>query len=406
MHKSHILNSAVVVSALGYFVDIYDLLLFGIVRVPSLKDLGVPEDQLLSVGVHLINAQMLGLLLGGVLWGIWGDKKGRISVLFGSIFLYSVANIANAFVWNTEVYAILRFVAGIGLAGELGAAITLVSEVMTKETRGYGTAVVAGFGILGAVVAALIGDLFNWRVAYIVGGVMGLALLTVRVTMLESHLFDSLKSSNVVRGDLRMLLSPPSRFVTYLRCILIGVPIWYVIGILITFSPELAKALEVSEPIKAGSAIMWCYVGLAAGDLASGFISQWIKSRKRVILYFMMATLGLVLVYVFAARGWSSTAFYCLCVALGFSTGYWAVFVSTAAEHFGTNLRATVTTSVPNFVRGAVVPLTLGFQAFQPSLGLIYSALAVGLLSFVIALWAWWGLQETHGKDLNYFETL
>ncbi len=400
---SSILNVNVIVSALGYFVDIYDLLLFGIVRVASLKDIGVPQDQLLSKGIFLINAQMFGMLLGGLLWGVLGDKRGRISVLFGSIFLYSVANIANAFVTDVTSYGILRFIAGVGLAGELGAAITLVSETMSKEHRGYGTTVVAAVGILGAVLAALIADNFHWTTAYIIGGVMGLALLVLRVSMYESGMFKHIKDSTVAKGDLRMLFSPPQRFFKYLRCVLIGIPVWFAVGILLTFAPELAQALGIIEPITAGKAIMFGYMGLSAGDLASGFLSQYLKSRKKVVKSFVILTFLLTLVYV-NAHNFSSPMFYALCCAIGFSVGYWAVFVTIAAEQFGTNLRATVATSVPNLVRGAVVPLTLSFRALSEQTSLITAALIVGCVSVTIALISAHFMAETYGKDLNYLE--
>lgn len=395
----------VLVCALGYFVDIYDLLLFGIVRVPSLKDLGVPPDQLLSVGLHLLNMQMTGMLLGGIIWGVLGDKRGRKSVLFGSILMYSLANIANAFVTNTEVYAWLRLIAGIGLAGELGAAVTLVSEIMSKESRGFGTAIVASVGILGAVAASLVGDFFSWKVAYIVGGVMGLALLALRAGLLESGMFEQLKTQNVKKGEFLHLFTHPERLRRYISCILIGIPIWFVIGILITFSPELAKALNVADPISAGKSIMWAYVGLSAGDLGSGLLSQYLKTRKKVVLLFLAMTAIFISIY---ASGTITTApqFYTICAALGFATGYWAVFVTIAAEQFGTNLRATVATTVPNFVRGSVVLITLSFNALKPYYGIINGALIVGAACLLLAFGALWKLSETYGKDLDYFEPL
>jgi MFS transporter, putative metabolite:H+ symporter len=402
---SKVLTTNVVVAALGYFVDIYDLLLFGIVRVSSLKSIGVADDKLLENGVYLINMQMIGMLIGGLLWGVIGDKKGRISVLFGSIFLYSIANILNAFVSNVDQYGVLRFVAGVGLAGELGAAITLVSETMTKETRGYGTTVVASVGILGAVVASLVGDAFSWQTAYIIGGVMGLFLLLLRVSMYESGLFASAKKSTVKKGDISMLFSPLPRFIKYLRCILIGIPVWFIVGILLTFSPELTQALGVQGTVTASKAIMFGYMGLSAGDFASGFISQKLGSRRKVVGAFLFFALVLSIVYYFS-HGISNILFYTLCVGLGFGAGYWAVFVTNAAEQFGTNLRATVTTSVPNFVRGSVVLLTLSFKTLSGSLGLLNAALTVGLISFAIAFLALWFMQETYGKDLDYFEEL
>ncbi|HMN67172.1 MAG TPA: MFS transporter [Bdellovibrionales bacterium] len=395
----------VVISALGYFVDIYDLLLFGIVRVPSLRALGVPEDQLLDVGLRLLNFQMAGMLLGGVIWGVLGDLRGRKSVLFGSILMYSLANIGNAFVPNAQVYAWLRFIAGVGLAGELGAAITLVSEVMSKEMRGYGTTAVASVGILGAVLASAIGDHFDWKIAYLVGGGMGLALLVLRAGLLESGMFHAMHARSVARGKFYQLFTRRVTFTRYLCCILIGVPIWFVIGILITFAPELARELGVTGAITGSKSIMWAYAGLSLGDLASGLLSQKLRSRRKAVFLFMTFTLALIFAYVYQS-GWSVTEFYTLCFALGFGVGYWAVFVTIGAEQFGTNIRATVATTVPNFVRGSVVPVTLSFQALRPEFGMVNAALTVGVAVMAVAYGALYFLRETYGKDLDYFETL
>ena len=394
---------SVVVAALGYFVDIYDLLLFSIVRIPSLRSLGLSGDELLVAGERLLNMQMSGMLLGGLLWGVLGDRRGRISVLFGSIFMYSAANMANAWVQSVEAYAWLRFIAGIGLAGELGAGITLVSEVMPKETRGYGTTIVAATGILGAVVAALVGDLFDWRVSYIVGGVMGFALLALRIGVFESGMFESVKQIGTSRGNVLQLFNNWTRARKYVAVILTGVPIWYVIGILITFSPEIGRALGMADAPSAGRAVMFAYLGLAAGDIASGFLSQYIGSRRRAVLLFQLITAACVGVYFFLAP-FTLSAFYALCVALGFGAGYWAVFVTVASEQFGTNIRATATTTVPNVVRGSVVLLTSSVGWLRPHLGIVNSALIVGLVALAIAMLALRGLEETYGKDLDYVE--
>lgn len=399
----NIFNKTVIVSALGYFVDIYDLLLFGIVRVPSLRSMGLSEPEILSQGVFLINAQMTGLLVGGILWGILGDKKGRLSVLFGSIFLYSVANIANAFVTDVNTYAALRFIAGIGLAGELGAAITLVSETMTKETRGYGTAIVASVGILGAVMGGFVADHFSWSTAYIIGGVMGLALLVLRFAVFESGMYSSLKHTNIKRGDIAMLFNSTQRFWRYAKCILIGVPLWFVIGILVTFSPEIAKELGVAEPVSAARAIMVSYAALAVGDFVSGFLSQMWKSRRKVVAAFYLLKIVAMICY-FKTTGLSAESFYWICAFLGFSSGYWAVFITVAAENFGTNLRATVTTTVPNFVRGSVVPLTLAFRYLGEIWGIPTSAAVVGAMTLVIGFLALWRMNETYARDLDFTE--
>lgn len=393
----------VIVAALGYFVDIYDLLLFSIVRKPSLSSMGLSGEALMNDGIYLLNMQMTGLLIGGILWGILGDKKGRLSVLFGSIFLYSIANIANGFVQTIDQYAWLRLIAGIGLAGELGAGITLVVEVLPKEIRGYGTTLVASVGLLGAVLAYFIAEKLDWRTSYFIGGGLGLLLLALRVSVFESGMFEKLKSEKVSRGNVLILVNSPGRFMKYLRCILIGIPIWYAIGILISFSPELGKALGVVGEISSGKAVMISYLGLALGDLSSGFISQWLRSRKRVIMFYMMLTLTFVLMYLIYTPK-TLTGFYWICFSLGLSVGYWALFVTVAAEQFGTNIRATVTTSVPNFVRGTVVPITLLFNYWKESYGLVNSALYVGLITILVGFIALYFMEETYHKDLDYLE--
>lgn len=396
----------VIVAALGYFVDIYDLILFSIVRVPSLKALGIlSNDAILSNGVLLLNMQMAGMLIGGIIWGIIGDKKGRISVLFGSIILYSLANAANGMVQNITQYEILRFVAGIGLAGELGAGITLVSEIMSKEKRGYGTTIVATIGILGAVAAALVGDAFEWRIAYFVGGGLGILLLFLRIGVYESGMFKNVLAGNVSRGAFHLLFNNRKRFFKYIKCIFIGMPLWFTVGILITFSPEFAAKMGIKETISAGKAVMYCYIGLAAGDLGSGVLSQLFKSRKKIVFAFLIITNVFIILYLFVNH-FSPFYFYTMCVMLGIGCGYWALFVTNASEQFGTNLRATVTTTTPNFVRGSVIPLTIIFQALKPHFDIIYSGLIVGLLVMIIAYISAIRTEETYGKDLDYIEEI
>ncbi len=398
-----LLSLPVIVAALGYFVDIYDLLLFSIVRVPSLKGLHVPADQLLNKGVMLINIQMAGMLVGGIFWGVLGDRRGRLSVLFGSIILYSLANIANGFVTNLDQYSALRFIAGIGLAGELGAGITLVAEILPKETRGYGTAIVASVGVLGAVLAYFVADIYDWRIAYFIGGGLGLALLVLRFNVFESGVFEAVRKTTTKRGNFFMLFSSRKRLVKYLRCILIGLPIWFVIGILITFSPEFGKALGLAEPIQAGKAVMCSYIGLSLGDMTSGLLSQWLRSRKKVVLLFIFLTATATSVYLLQPAG-GTLLFYILCGILGFAIGYWALFVTIAAEQFGTNLRATVATTVPNFVRGSVNLFTPLFLFCTKKYGVLSSGGIVAALALLVALFAVWGMQETFSKDLDYTE--
>jgi MFS family permease len=401
--SAKLLTVPVLVAALGYLVDMYDLFLFSIVRVPSLQSLGLSGEQLLQDGVFLLDMQTAGLLLGGLFWGVLGDKKGRLSVLFGSILIYSLANIANGFVTTLNQYALLRFVAGIGLAGELGAGITLVAEVLPKEIRGYGTTLVATMGVMGAILAYFVADLFAWRVSYFIGGGLGLLLLLMRVRVFESGIFKHVKEQGVQRGNLRMIFGNRARLAKYCQCVLVGVPIWFVVGILITFSPEFGKALGLSEPVQAGKAVMLAFAGQVAGDIASGFLSQMVRSRKKIIFLFILLSTVFVGVFLLAPIR-DVTVFYAVCVGLGFANGYWTLFVTIGAELFGTNLRATVATTVPNFVRGAVIPLTLLFLQAKKYLGTTYSALAVGGFTVVVALIALWYLEETFRKDLDYVE--
>jgi len=413
--SSPYLSKIIIVAALGYFVDIYDLVLFGMERVSSLTDIlsktisdeAELKRQVKEVGISLLNWQMFGMLVGGVFWGVLGDKKGRLSVLFGSIFLYSIANIANAMVQDTTTYALLRFISGFGLAGELGAGITLVSESMDKEKRGWGATIVASVGLFGAVVAGTVGiSIGNWRISYVIGGVMGLALLVMRIGVLESTMFKTVKESNIEKGNFLSLFKTSERFIKFITIILVALPVWYVMGILITFCPELMKSLGMeTPPDNARLAMTLAYVGITIGDIVSGIVSQKLQSRKKSLVLFLLLALLFVVGYFTVAKN-SVVMFYTVVVLIGFATGYWAVFISTASELFGTNLRATVTTSVPNFVRGGTILITTLFQYFSKieSIGNIYSAIIVGLIVFALGFWAWYRLDETFHKDLNYTE--
>lgn len=397
-----VLKFPVIVAGLGYFVDMFDITLFGVVRVQSLKDIGITEAaDLLSHGVHLYNMQMIGMMLGGILWGILGDKRGRLSVLFGSILLYSIGNILNAFVTDPTQYAICRFVTGFGLAGELGAAITLVSEQLDRNLRGLGTTLVATMGLSGCVAASLLGQKLTWSTAYLVGGVMGLLLLATRFKMFESTVFKDLKSKNIVRGSFAMLLKPV-RLRKYLACILIGVPIYFVTGVLMTFAPELTQGLGI-EGVTAGNALLYGTIGLTIGDMLSGLLSQVLRHRRWAVAVCLFGGLLSAGIYLFKT-GLVAQEVYYLCLGLGIFSGYWAVLVTMAAEQFGTNLRATVATTVPNFVRGSAALTTTLFISLKGQLDTRQSALWVGFLCFSLALFSLTLLQETFGKDLDFLE--
>ena len=409
--KYGIFSVPVVVAALGYFVDIYDLLLFTIVREPSLAGIGVvltDSVQVIAASTKIINWQMVGLLIGGVLWGTIGDKKGRLSVLFGSIALYSVANFATGFVQTVDQYAWARFIAGIGLAGELGAGITLVSELLPKEKRGVGTSLVAGIGLFGAVFAYFVYKLTNdWRLCYMIGGGLGIGLLLLRISVTESGMFHSLKAQvGIQKGNFFMFFNNRKRFTKYLLAILIGLPTWYVIGILVNLSNRFAGALYGENKIDSGRAIMFAYVGIAIGDILIGLVSQYFKSRKKALLSFYLLCLA-CLVFFYSSFNNNDTSMYFVCGMLGFSTGFWAIFITMGAEQFGTNLRATAATTIPNMVRGALPLMNLMFlNLFQQSWewSLIQSGIITGVIVMAITFVAFYFTEETFHKDLDFIE--
>jgi MFS family permease len=401
--KNQLFQLATIVSALGFFVDVYDLLLFGIIRKPSLTDLGLSASEVLVQGEFIISVQMAGLLLGGILWGMLGDKKGRRSVLFGSILLYSVANILNGMVHTTTQYAIMRFIAGVGLAGELGAGITLVSELLPREKRGMAAAMVASFGILGAVTAFFMKEFFFWRTCYYIGGALGLLLLLLRVRVHESSLYAEIRTTDLQRGNFLMFFTKKERFLRYLRCILIGLPAWYIIGVLITFSDQFGAAFGIPD-IDPGKAIMYLYLAIAFGDLSVGLLSQRLKSRKKALFIFYGITIFFSILF-FLQRNGSATLFYFICAGLGYGTGFTVVYITMSAEQFGTNLRATAAISIPNMVRGAL-PLILLLFKFIRNLfnNYVIGGWVTGVILMVIALIAAYYTEETFGRELDFVE--
>jgi len=411
LKKVGIFSLPVIVAALGYFVDIYDLLLFTIVREPSLQGIGVDladKIQVLAASTKIINWQMVGLLIGGILWGTIGDKKGRLSVLFGSIALYSIANFITGYVQTVDQYAWARFVAGVGLAGELGAGITLVSELLPKEKRGVGTSLVAGIGLFGAVFAYFVYKTTNdWRLCYKIGGGLGIVLLLMRVSVAESGMFANVKHQvGIQRGNFFMFLNNSKRFKKYILAILIGLPTWYVIGVLVNLSNRFASELYGDNNIESGKAIMFAYVGIAIGDILIGLVSQYFKSRKKALLtFYLLCIASLILFY--SSLNNSDNRMYAICALLGFSTGFWAIFITMGAEQFGTNLRATAATTIPNMVRGALPLINLLFlNLFQKTWNwsLLQSGIVTGVIIMTITMIAFYFTEETFHKDLNYVE--
>ena len=399
----------ILIAALGYFVDIYELLLFSIVRKPSLIGLGVLDEKipLLVASTKVINWQMTGLLIGGILWGVMGDKKGRLSVLFGSIILYSVANFATGYVQTVDQYAWARFIGGIGLAGELGAGITLVSELLPRSKRGLGTSLVAGVGLLGAVFAYFIFKATDdWRLCYKIGGVLGVFLLMLRVSVSESLMYANIKSANVQKGNFFMFFTDAKRFKKYMLAILIGLPTWYVIGILMNYSNRFSADLYTNSLVDSGKATMFGYIGISVGDVTIGFISQYFKSRKKALFLFYGFTIISCFLY-FSTLNNSDSMMYLICGLLGFSSGFWAIFVTMGAEQFGTNLRATAATTIPNMVRGALPLINLMFlDLFQETWkwNLIKSGIVTGIVVMCIAVIAAWFTEETFRKKMNFLE--
>lgn len=402
-----ILSFPVIIAALGYFVDIYDLLLFGIVRIPSLESMGLDADK---VGTMILNYQMIGLVLGGIIWGVYGDKKGRLSVLFGSIIVYSLANIACGFLPQMNfadkgtIYAVLRFIAGIGLAGELGAGITLVSETLPKELRAIGTSIVAGFGVLGAVVAEFTVELAgSWTKAYIIGGLLGIALLVLRISVAESGIFKAVKENKAIkRGNFFSFFSNKVLFMKYMRCVFMGIPIWYCMGILVFMANQFAPEMGIAS-INPGKAIMWAYIATSISDFSSGWFSHVLKSRKKAILYMLLLTLVGVIMMLFSGKK-TENMYYFYCFWIGFGSGFWAMLVTVAAEQFGTNLRSTATTSVPNMIRGSVPIMLIGFDYLKQTRSVIISAAIVGAIAFALGIYATLTISETHNREMDFVE--
>lgn len=395
---------AVIAAALGYFVDLYDIVLFGVVRIESLKAIGVTGDDLITKGILLLNLQFIGMLIGGVVWGVIGDKLGRKVALLSTITMYSLANVLNGFVTDIGSYAVLRFVAGVGLAGELGAGITLVSEILPKNYRGYGTTVISFLGLVGALTASFVGSAFEWRVAYFVGGGMGLMVLALRFfTLRESEIFEAQKGSSHARGDIMLFVRSRRLLVKLLAVIAVGVPIWYVSGIVITFSPEFGAALGLDRPVTAAETLKWQAIGLAVGSGLSGIVSEMLKNRRKVV-WFCFLLMAALTTAVLTMSGMTADRFMMLVLVIGLGQGYWTVFLTMAAENFGTNIRATVATSVPNFVRSMVVPMSLWLNAIRGDMGLINGALLIGGVVFVVASISLASLRETYGTDINYID--
>lgn len=394
---------AIIISALGYFVDVYDIILFSAVRIPSLTALGVAPDHITSVGMQLINIQVAGMLIGGFFWGMLGDKRGRLEILFGSIALYSTATLLNAFVTSVPQYGILRFLAGVGLSGELGAGITLVSELMDKKYRGYGTMLIVSCGALGSMAGGLVSTYFSWQTAYIMGGLAGIFLLVLRMRLHESAIFLAVKHAEIKKGSFALFLGSPTLCLRYLTCLLIGLPFWLFVGLFVAFAPEIGEALKTDVPVTSALAITYYSAGLAIGELLSSLLSQWLKSRKKILQSFLLFLLMSMVVFL-SHSSMSKDLFYLFCFFFGFGSGFWVLFLVISAEQFGTNVRATVTTTLPNLVRGLVIPCAAVLSYCKPTMGVMMPLGLIILFSILTALFAAFSIKETFAVNLNFIE--
>jgi MFS transporter, putative metabolite:H+ symporter len=408
LSSPRLFNVIVLVAALGYFVDIYDLILFGIVKNPSLTELGLPASELFARGNFILSMQMAGMLIGGIVWGMLGDKKGRLSILFLTILLYSLANLANGFIHNVNQYAWLRFIAGFGLSGEFGLGVTMVSEMLSKEKRGLGASIVSGIGIVGAVFAFFVAERFNWRIAYFVGGGLGLVLLGLRIAVYESGMYQKTRNLAVSRGNFFALFTNFGRFKKFISCTLLALPTWFTVSVLAINAPSFSQpdALGISGTITGSASVMMHYIGASIGSFFFGYLSLFMQSRKKAIFIAIFSIMALTAVY-FSLFGATPVVFYIVLLLLGIPMGgLWAIFVAAASEQFGTNIRATVTTTAPNFVRGGTILITFLLGTFKSSSGLWLAGIYTGLIVMAVALMSAWFTEETYGKDLDYVEEI
>ena len=391
----------VLVVALGYFIDAYDLLIFSAVRKVSLMDLGVAETDTLNIGISLLNFQLIGLMIGGVLWGILADKFGRKTILFSSILIYSISNIANSYISSVDMYYWLRFIAGIGLAGELGVGISLITENIAKERRTVSTTVVSFFGMLGAATGGWLGSVFHWQTCFLIGGFAGFLLLLLRLNVEESHMYLGIKDSKVKKGNILLILKNPKSLITYFFCTLAGSSSFLFIGMFIQSTPEFGKIFNIS--VTAGVALVWYYVGASISEVIAGILSKLLKERKAPIYIFY--AISLLAIVIFCVHTPSSPRIYYIhCSLLGFGLGWWSMLITLSAELFGVNTRATAATSIPTFARAWNIPFTSVFKNNIPKLGILNSAFAVGVIVIALAIISATTIKETFENEANFIE--
>jgi hypothetical protein len=247
-------------------------------------------------------------------------------------------------------------------------------------------------------------ELFDWRTCYYIGGALGLTLLLLRMQVKESVLFKQVKQAGVKRGDFLMFFNNKERALLYLRCIMIGIPAWYIIGVLVTFSDQFGKEFGI-EGIDPGKAIMYQYMAIAFGDLTAGLLSKLLNSRKKALFVFYGITTLFLGLYFGLRGGGSAQNMYWLCAGLGFGTGFSVIYITMSAEQFGTNLRATAAVTIPNMVRGALPLIIILFKGMRNWTGsYVTGAVLTGALLMLIAVYAAIGIRETYNKELDFVE--
>lgn len=411
-HKEQSIALLILVASLGYFVDAYDLIIASVVRSSAIVELGLAQ---VGTPEHTKYAQLFeyvqsaGILLGGIIFGVYSDKKGRKKALYYSIAIYSIANILNGLLSASvpfvgTVYCILRFICGFALAAELSIGIVMISETMKAKHRGYGTMIVVSFGILGAVLAAVLFEFIgiHWQTLYLIGGIAGVLLLIFRFSVKETNPFLDLENQESERGSWVMIFKNRRLLKILFNAILLGFPIYFFISIPIKFATDYGKELGLT--IKGTIPIIVFYIAMSVSDIIANYLCQLFENRKKVLYFY----LGLCTISVFLLHFYPPTTpeqyFYLFSPLMGFASGYWALLITFTNEQIGTNIRSTYTTAVPNVVRSLFIPIQLLLTVLQPTFGTSTSVFYIGVLAVILALLGLYSLKETWGKNLKFID--
>jgi MFS transporter, putative metabolite:H+ symporter len=381
----------------GYFIDIFDLVLFSTLRISSFEELKITDPTYWTV--VFFNLQMTGILVGGIFWGKMADIKGRSWSFMGTILVFSIANIINGLTSSLTVYGICRFIAGFGLAGEMGSGIALICEKVPDEKRSLYLGFVSSLGCIGAVLSGWLGDIVYWRYLFIGSGFAGILLTLLRKNLLEPDLFRKTATLNIPRGQWKTLFQSPPDLIRFILLIFLGIPMWYIIGILWSFSTEMTSTIGLNI-FTSGQAILWGYVGVWMGDMLMPFVSQFLKSRIFTIqICLIMMLLGVI--YLFQFQPHSLLSFQLTHIFLGFTIGYWAVYATLCGESFGTNIRALTSTSLPSLIRFSSIPMMIIYQYGRDE-NELNIALGMGLTVLCISMITTYFIKDTFQKDIDF----